>query len=312
MAAMRSLDRDEGRDRRWALLSRHREPVLLALRRRFGDFPDAEDVVDEAMLRLVDLPDLEHQRVAALLYTAAHHLNIDRHRRGARLRRVTARLEVQRSVAPDDLAVARDELRQALHCVSTLSAKEQQALAGRVLGYRPAETAELLGVSTTSVYQALSRARTALRAALGGAALLGLWLRRIPAGLRVAAASAPAATVSAAVVLAVAHPWAGQAPAPRAGGAAVTAPAAVAHAGPTQQRTAPPQVPPVLAGGTPAVPRPRAGGQSQGPSAPTVSIAVPGGSGNASPLSFAPPVLPSLTAPLPAAGQQLTGGIKLP
>ena len=105
------------------------------------------------------------------------------------------------------MALARDELRQALHCVSTLSTKERQALAGRVLGYRPAETAELLGVSTTSVYQALSRARTALRAALGGAALVALTLRRLVPDLRGAGAPAAAATVSVALSLALAHPW---------------------------------------------------------------------------------------------------------
>jgi len=177
----------------------------MALRRRFGDADDLEDVVDDAMLRLVDLPNLQQQRVPALLYTAAHNLNIDRHRRAVRHQRLALRLREQRVESPDEVVVSRERLSEAMDCVAGMSRKEREALAGRVMGYRPSETAELLGVSTTSVYQALSRARTTLRATLGGAAATLLALRRFwtPRG---AGVSISAATVSVALTLAV-HPW---------------------------------------------------------------------------------------------------------
>lgn len=222
----------DARAERWLLLSGQRERVLRSLRRRFGEFADAEDVVDEAMLRLVDLPDLGRQQVSALLYITAHNLNIDRHRRGIRHQRAASRLPSPGGESPADVAIARDELRRALSCVARLSRKERQALAGRVLGYRPAETAELLGVPTASVYQALSRARSALRAMLGGAALVLGLLRKLGTASRAAAVPVSAAAASVAVGLAVAHPGSAPSPGPAISPFVPAAHATAASAGP--------------------------------------------------------------------------------
>src|ERR1700730_9528752 len=69
---------------RWTLLLPYRERAIAALHQRYGEFADAEDLVHEAMLRVVQLPDLEEHRVGGLLLVVSDRLAIDRHPRRQR------------------------------------------------------------------------------------------------------------------------------------------------------------------------------------------------------------------------------------
>src|SRR6202165_2486588 len=65
---------------RWTLLLPYRERAIAALHQRYGEFAEAEDLVQEAMLRVVQLPDLEEHRVCGLLLVVSDRFGIDRHR----------------------------------------------------------------------------------------------------------------------------------------------------------------------------------------------------------------------------------------
>src|ERR1700694_3649719 len=80
---------------RWTLLLPYRERAIAALHQRYGEFADAEDLVHEAMLRVVQLPDLEEHRVGGLLVVVSDRLAIDRHRRRKRERAAAFRLRVR-------------------------------------------------------------------------------------------------------------------------------------------------------------------------------------------------------------------------
>src|ERR1700724_4854121 len=71
---------------RWTLLLPVRERAIAALHQRYGEFADAEHLVHEVMLRVVQLPDLEEHRVGGLLLVVSDRLAIDRHRRRKRER----------------------------------------------------------------------------------------------------------------------------------------------------------------------------------------------------------------------------------
>src|SRR3982074_1458034 len=62
---------------RWTGLLPYRERPITALHQRCGEFADAEDLVHEAMLRVVQLPDLEEHRVGGLLLVVSDRLAID-------------------------------------------------------------------------------------------------------------------------------------------------------------------------------------------------------------------------------------------
>jgi len=163
---------------RWTLLLPYRERAITALHQRYGEFSDAEDLVHEAMLRVVQLPDLEEHRVGGLLLVVSDRLAIDRHRRRKRERAAAFRLSVQVGPAPDELAIDRAEATRLARLLNSLSERERVAVWGRASGLAPYETAELLGVSARSMHLALSRARAILKGSSGVAPLpLLVWLR---------------------------------------------------------------------------------------------------------------------------------------
>jgi RNA polymerase sigma factor (sigma-70 family) len=163
---------------RWTLLLPYRERAIAALHQRYGEFADAEDLVHEAMLHVVQLPDLEEHRVGGLLLVVSDRLAIDRHRRRRRERAAAFRLSVQVGPAPEELAIDRAEATRLARLLNSLSERERVAILGRANGLAPYETAELLGVSARSMHLALSRARAILKGSSSAAPLpLLLWLR---------------------------------------------------------------------------------------------------------------------------------------
>ena len=163
---------------RWTLLLPYRERAIAALHQRYGEFADAEDLVHEAMLRVVQLPDLEEHRVGGLLVVVSDRLAIDSHRRRKREHAAAFRLSVQLGPAPEEIVIDRAEATRLARLLTSLSERERAAILGRAIGMAPYETAEILGVSAKSMHLALSRARAILKGSSGAAPLpLLVWLR---------------------------------------------------------------------------------------------------------------------------------------
>lgn len=164
----------------WALLLSWRDRAVAALQRRYGLSAEAEDLVHEAMLRLVRLPNLDPKHVGGLLALASDRLAIDQHRRRLREYSASARLGLPPDPAPDELAVDRVEALRLAGQLPALSRLERTAVLGKAQGLEPRQTAELLGVSPKSVHLALARARAALKAAgrVGGIIIFGRFRRK--------------------------------------------------------------------------------------------------------------------------------------
>ena len=155
-------------DRLTQLLETLRPQLLSQATHIVGDQDDAEDVVQESLLRLlVHRQDWEHySSLEALCRTVVHHQAIDF------LRRTRPRAEIEeadRLLAPS----TEDEIEhaevQALLTSAIDSLPTKQRLIFRlkeVEGYEVEEIARIAGLSPEAIYNNLSRARSALRSRL--------------------------------------------------------------------------------------------------------------------------------------------------
>ena len=155
-------------DRLTQLLETLRPQLLSQATHIVGDQDDAEDVVQESLLRLlVHRQEWEHySSLEALCRTVVHHQSIDF------LRRTRPRAEIEeadRLLAPS----TEDEIEhaevQALLTSAIDSLPTKQRLIFRlkeVEGYEVEEIARIAGLSPEAIYNNLSRARSALRSRL--------------------------------------------------------------------------------------------------------------------------------------------------
>lgn len=148
--------------------SEHREPLLRYLYRLTGDPARAEDLAEEAFLRLVENPSPK-ENLRGWLYTVARNLVAER----ARTRRTRDRLRPESDPTrssprrPDELFAegrAIDRLRAALE---ELRPRDQQVLLMRQEGFTHREIAEAIGVETSSVGTIVARALRRLEGVLG-------------------------------------------------------------------------------------------------------------------------------------------------
>ena len=155
-------------DRLTQLLETLRPQLLSQATHIVGDQDDAEDVVQESLLRLlVHRQEWEHySSLEALCRTVVHHQAIDF------LRRTRPRAQIEeadRLLAPS----TEDEIEhaevQALLTSAIDSLPTKQRLIFRlkeVEGYEVEEIARIAGLSPEAIYNNLSRARSALRSRL--------------------------------------------------------------------------------------------------------------------------------------------------
>ena len=178
------------------MLERYREQAVAAVQRVVGDSAEAEDCVQDAMLRLVRRGDLDPGRVRSLLARAATHIAIDRRRSRRREEKAVARLRAGAPVeapSPEEIAGEHADLERALAAIDSLPRRERQVMLLRLSGLSVLETAQRLGLSYKSVEGAYTRARARVRVLLGGAlAWLAARLRRLtlPSGEALASAVA--------------------------------------------------------------------------------------------------------------------------
>jgi RNA polymerase sigma-70 factor (ECF subfamily) len=152
------------------LTARHAPRVFALARRMLGETAEAEDVAQEAMLRLWRIaPDWEAGRaeISTWLYRVASNLCIDRLRR---------RRELGSDAVPEIADEApgavrrleeRDRTRALAGAMAALPDRQRLALVLRHFDERPnPEIAAILGVSVEAVESLLSRGRRALAAEL--------------------------------------------------------------------------------------------------------------------------------------------------
>jgi RNA polymerase sigma factor (sigma-70 family) len=183
---------------RWALVLPHREHMLAVARRRCASEEDAEDCVQEAMLRVAQFEGLDPERVGALLTSVTARLAVDLHRARARARRHLPRLVAvpEQQAPPDEAALDAGEALWLAAQVQSLPEREREVLRQRAAGYSVGEAAARLSLSYKSVESAFTRARGRMRAWAGvGVLLVAEHLRRLRS--RPAAVWTPMALVSA-------------------------------------------------------------------------------------------------------------------
>ncbi|MFF0287064.1 sigma-70 family RNA polymerase sigma factor [Streptomyces sp. NPDC005262] len=199
-------------DDRWQRMWGHREQLLKVARRRSMSPEDAEDAVQEAMLRAAERPDLDDERLGAWLTTVTVRLCVDRYRQANR------EAEVHRSptlVMPgpapvEDAVCDRAEARWLAVRSGELPARQAEALRLKSEDLDVGQVAVRMGLSYRTVESLLARARRTLRNSLAGTFgfALFLWGRgKLRSGGHVQAAVAVTSTACTLVVAGCVLPY---------------------------------------------------------------------------------------------------------
>jgi RNA polymerase sigma-70 factor (ECF subfamily) len=132
------------------------------------DVDDAEDVVQEAMLRAATFENLDEERLGELLTSVTVRLCVDEHRRRVRAVSLRHRIPVDRGEEPgaDERVCARAEAEWAADVVRTLPPMQQVVIEDRANGLSFDEISRRHRVSYKSVESSASRARAVVRRAL--------------------------------------------------------------------------------------------------------------------------------------------------
>lgn len=145
---------------RWRLVEPHRRRLLAIATRRVGSVHDAEDCVQEALLRAAGHPDLDADRVGQFLTTTVRRLCVDVHRATARRSRLAARASVPDALpAPDDRVCDDAEGSWLLTQVRMLPDRQREVLLARAAGLTTREAAVCLAISGAAAERAFTYAR---------------------------------------------------------------------------------------------------------------------------------------------------------
>jgi RNA polymerase sigma-70 factor (ECF subfamily) len=163
---------------RWLNVCSHRERLLRLARVRVGD--DAEDVVQEAMLRAATFENLDEERLGELLTAITVRLCVDEHRRRNRTAQLQQRMPADRMEEPgaDEQVCARAEAEWAAHVVRTLPTMQRAVVEARADGLTFDEIAERHDLSYKAVESLAARARSVVRRALAGTLAVCVVVRR--------------------------------------------------------------------------------------------------------------------------------------
>ncbi|WP_307825099.1 sigma-70 family RNA polymerase sigma factor [Streptomyces sp. M2CJ-2] len=154
---------------RWSLVLAERERLLRLATSRLGHTTDAEDCVQEAMIRAVTFEALDESRVAALLTTITLRLCVDHQRGTQRDRRLAHRVQILRRSEPDTGSEVEHRVCERaagawlLTQVTGLGNRERDVLLARARGMSTSETANALEITYKSAESAFTRARSRLR-----------------------------------------------------------------------------------------------------------------------------------------------------
>ena len=159
------------RAERWQRIWGHREVLLRVARRRSASPEDAEDAVHEAMVRAMEQPALDDERLGGWLTTVTMRLCVDRHRQVAREAEVHRRAlrGLPGYVTVEDRVCDRAEAHWLTRRVrEELPGRQAEALGLRAQGLELGQIAQRMGLSYRAVQSLLARARKTLRGVLAG------------------------------------------------------------------------------------------------------------------------------------------------
>jgi RNA polymerase sigma-70 factor, ECF subfamily len=130
------------------------------LERLTGDVDVAEDVAQEAFVRLLRRPELEEDAARLWLYTVATNLVRDRGRATTRRARLLSAepVEPTRLPLPDEDLERKERIGSVRAVLDVIPARDRQMLLMREEGFRYEEIAEAVGVAQGSVGTLMARA----------------------------------------------------------------------------------------------------------------------------------------------------------
>lgn len=148
----------------WEVIAGHRERLMRLVRRRLPNAQDAEDCVQEAMLRTAACGDLDRERIGHFLTSVALRLCVDNHREQERSRLLLPRTaDVRTPEIPDEGVCDRDFGRWLLRQVYLLRGRERQVVLARAHGISTLEFARIHQISVKAAEGAFTRGRARLR-----------------------------------------------------------------------------------------------------------------------------------------------------
>jgi RNA polymerase sigma factor (sigma-70 family) len=197
------------RAERWQRVWGHREALLRVARRRSASLQDAEDAVHEAMVRAMERPEVDDERLGGWLTTVTMRLCVDRHRQAVRESEVHRRAArgLPGYVTVEDRVCDRAEA----HWLTRrgreeLPGRQAEALGLRAQGLELGQIAQRMGLSYRAVQSLLAGARKTLRGVLAGTLAVLLWpwrgSRSTGVGGGVPAGAAPLVTAAVTLTLA--------------------------------------------------------------------------------------------------------------
>lgn len=143
-----------------ALYRRLQPSLFRYLERLTGDTDVAEDIAQEAFVRLLSRPDLTDEAARLWLFTVATNLVRDRGRSTARRARLLSAVPVEppRSPTPHEELERKERVGLVRAALDTLAERDRQMLLMREEGFRYGEIAEAVGVAPGSVGTLIARA----------------------------------------------------------------------------------------------------------------------------------------------------------
>jgi RNA polymerase sigma-70 factor, ECF subfamily len=134
--------------------------IFRYLERLTGDADAADDIAQEAFVRLLARPDLTEDAARLWLFTVATNLVRDRGRSTARRSRLLASTppETGRLPQPDEDLERRERIGAVRAALDVLAERDRQMLLMREEGFRYDEIAEAVGVAPGSVGTLMARA----------------------------------------------------------------------------------------------------------------------------------------------------------
>ncbi|MEX2971460.1 sigma-70 family RNA polymerase sigma factor [Streptomyces sp. C184] len=191
-------------DERWQRMWSHREHLLRVARRRSMSVEDAEDAVHEAMVRAMENPHVEEERLGAWLTTVTMRLCVDRYRQVNREAEVGTRSTLTpHAFAPvDEVVCDRAEAKWLANRSGELPARQAEALWLKSEDLDVGQVARKMGLSYRTVESLLARARRSMRNSLAATLATGFWMcwrgrPRLGSGAQVATVASTAATLAA-------------------------------------------------------------------------------------------------------------------
>lgn len=204
-------------DGRWQRMWSHREHLLKVARRRSMSVEDAEDAVHEAMLRAVENPHIDDERLGAWLTTVTMRLCVDRYRQLNREAEVSSRsaLVAPEPVPVEEVVCDRAEAKWLERRSRSLPARQAEALRLKSEDLDVGQVATHMGLSYEATESLLARARRAMRSSLAGTLAAAVWLVRGRPGAGGVQTVVLASTAMTLTVLGIALPYSDEEERPR-------------------------------------------------------------------------------------------------